>query len=180
MKKIEDIEKEYKEFQIKTDYIRDYKDFIAFMCLGLEETYEAEKDFKKELKNNKRDEVKGKIRNIIFTTGLDLNYFKYDNNILIELMDMTIKYRKYFEEIIIISTEKNYQQLLKIMDFLRKYYGEHIDYFEYKRDKLEKYLQGIDMFNPKYEDNREVLYEFVDKKLSGLDKDKILSRKYSE
>ena len=158
MKKIEDIEKEYKEFQIKTDYIRDYKDFIAFMCLGLEETYEAEKDFK----------------------GLDLNYFKYDNNILIELMDMTLKYRKYFEDIIMVSTEKNYQQLLKIMDFLSKYYGEHIDYFEYKRDKLEKYLQGIDMFNPKYEDNREVLYEFVDKKLSGLDKDKILSRKYSE
>ena len=30
MKKIEDIEKEYKEFQIKTDYIKDYKDFIAF------------------------------------------------------------------------------------------------------------------------------------------------------
>ena len=173
MKTIEDLENEFNHFEIISDFVVSYKDFIAFMYLGLEETYSIEKDYKKEMKKLKMGEFKAKVLNVLFQDS-ETEFYKYDENIILELTDMLYKYREFYEKIVTISNEDNYKELVKLVDFLSKYYNEHINYFECKRDKLEMYLKRISMSNSKYEDNRDVLYEFADKKINIFDKEKSL------
>lgn len=176
MKTVEDLDSEYEQFEIKSDFVVTYKDFIAFMYLGLEETYSIEKDYKKEMRKLKRDEIKAKILNLLFQDS-EIDFYKYDENIILELTDMLYKYREFYEKILTISNEDNFKELVKLVDFLSKYYNDHINYYECKRDKLEMYLKRINMSNSKYEDNREALYEFVNKKINLFDKEKVYSLK---
>ena len=179
MKTIEDLENEYNHFETISDFVETYKDFIAFMYIGLEETYSIEKDYKKEMKKLKREEFIAKIVNVFFHDS-EIDFYMYDENIILELTDMLYKHRGFYEKILTISNEDNYKELVKLVDFLSKYYNEHINYFECKRDKLEMYLKRINMVNSKYDDNREVLYEFADKKINIFDKEKVYSKKISE
>lgn len=170
MKTIEEIEKDYNSFKVKTDFVYTYKDFLAFMYLGLEETYEIEKDFKREIRKNKKDQMKCKIINtLLFQNDQnDIEYYEYDNRLMAELNIMILKYREIYQSIMLISTEDNYKELLKMMDFLTKYYEEHLNYYEHRRDRLEMFLKGISMSDSRYEDNQDSLYEFVDKKLTEI------------
>ena len=180
MKTIENLENEYEKFVIKSDFVKTYKDFIAFMYLSLEETYSIEQDYKREMKTIKKDEFRAKLGNKLLFQNNDLSFYKYDREIILELTDMIFKYREFYERVLSVSNEDNYLKLVKLVDFINKYYDEHIYLYEFRRDRLEMYLKGIDMSNSKYEDNREVLYEFADKKINVFDKEKVYSKKVSE
>ena len=58
-------------------------------------------------------------------------------------------------------TEDNYMDLFKLVEFSTIYYGDAIDYFDFKRDRLEMALKGLYMCNSRYEDNTAKFYEFA-------------------
>jgi len=183
MKSEDEIEDEYNSFKIKTTFVNTYKEFISFMYLGIKETHEIEKDFKREIRKNNIDEVKAKLKNTLLSQNNDVSFYEYDNNLMFELITMILNYREIYINIIRIATEDNYRELLKVMDFLTKYYKDHINYFEHKRDKLEMYIKGISYNDSRYEDNQDVLYKFIDKKLTEIytnNSSKILVKKNNE
>ena len=81
-----------------------------------------------------------------------------------------MKYQSYFKKIAELANKNNYEELLKLTDFLTEYYNKEIDYYEYRRDKLEMELKGLCFSNSRYEDNQKVIDEFANNKLSNLEK----------
>ncbi len=172
MKTITELEEEYEKFEIKSKHVNSLEEFLAFIIIGIDDTYEIEKDYKKEIKENKRWQLSAKIRNFfnfIFEEEEE-SFYDYDNQILDELTELITKYRNYFQRIIQIVNKDNYKELLKLVDFLCKYYGEEIDYYEYRRDELEMELKGLNFCNSRYEDNQEVIDEFAEKILKSFEK----------
>ena len=172
MKTITELEEEYEKFEIKSKHVNSLEEFLAFIIIGIDDTYEIERDYKIEKKENKRWQLAAKIRNLfnfIFEEEEEC-FYDYDNQILDELTELITKYRNYFQRIIQIVNKDNYKELLKLVDFLCKYYGEEIDYYEYRRDELEMELKGLNFCNSRYEDNQEVIDEFAEKILKSFEK----------
>ena len=177
MKTIEELEEEYKNFNIKSDFIQTKEDFILFLLIGVEDTYELEKDNNKEIKANKLAKWDAKVTALLmFNDASDeIEFLDEDNNILLEINKMVEDYRNMYIQIGSITNEDNYKELLKLVDFCTEYYNQHIDFFDSERDSLElMYTKGICMYNPKYSDNRDVVMEFAQKKINGFDKNKVL------
>jgi len=168
MKTIEDIEKEYEGFQVKSDFITSLDEFVAFLLVGIDDTLEIEKDNRKEIRYNNIAKIESRIKNaIMFMFDCEeVNILDEDNEILGEISSLTGSYRSMYETMIDIADENNYQELVKLVDFATEYYNQHIDYFESQRDSLEMALRGISMYNPRYHDDRKVINEFINKKLS--------------
>ena len=181
MKTIDEIKKEYEGFQIKSDFVTSKDELIAFLSVGIDDTYDIEKDNNKEIKLNKIAEIEARIRNIFFFIfeEEEVDFYAEDNSILSECNKLVYYYRSLYERIIELATDDNYLELLKLVDFATEYYNSHIDYFDYQRDKLETILKGFSMYNPSKQDNRSVLEEFIDEKLSVYDPNKQLVKRSS-
>lgn len=172
MKTITELKEEYEKFEIKSKHVNSLEEFLAFIIIGIDDTYEIENDYKKEIKENKRWQLSAKIRNFfnfIFEEEEE-SFYDYDNNILEELTLLVLKYQSYFKKIAELANKDNYEELLKLTDFLTEYYNKEIDYYEYRRDKLEMELKGLCFSNSRYEDNQKVIDEFANNKLSNLEK----------
>ena len=179
MKTLEEIEEEYKNFQLKSDFIKSGEDLSLFLLVGVEDTYAIEDDNNKEIRANNRNKTLAKVGQFLLFSddNSDVDFFEQDNEILFEINKLTEDYRNMYLRIIDLATDDNYSELTKLVDFCTEYYNYHIDYFESERDALEMYMKGICMCNPKYSDNRTVINEFVDKKLRVYDKGKVLEKK---
>ncbi len=172
MKTINELEVEYNNFEIQNTHVKSLEDFLLFIAIGIDDTYAIEKDYKIEKRENKKWQLAAKIRNFfnfIFQEEEE-SFYDEDNNILNELTDLILKYRTYYEKMIEIANQDNFEELVKLTDFLSEYYGKEIDYYEYRRDKLEMNLKGLNFYNSKYEDNQKVIDEFTNKKLEKLSK----------
>ena len=77
-----------------------------------------------------------------------------------------------FKKIINVANEDNYKELVKLTDFIAKYYGETIDYYEFERDRLEAAYKGFQMSNSKYENNQKIISEFFNNKIQKYEKNK--------
>lgn len=171
MKTIEDLETEYKNFETKSTDVNSLEKFLNFINIGIDDTYEIEGDYKKERRENKFWQFSARIRNIFNFLFIEeeTEFYDYDNKILDELTTLVLTYRTYYEKMIELSNQNNYLELVKLTDFLIHYYSQHIDYYEYRRNKLEMEIQGYSFYNSKYENNQEVVAEFVEKKLSEFE-----------
>lgn len=173
MKRVEDIEKEYEEYKLKSNYVISAEDFAAFIEIGIDEIDEQTAAILNEIKINCKDERNAKIRNLFF--GLfrieEEDYYGEDNKILEELLDFISKYKEYYRKLSSIVTKENFQELTRLVDFACEYYNKHIDYFEYKRDILEYSYKGI-----MYSENRVNLIkefdEFFTKKIAQYESGK--------
>lgn len=168
MKTIEEIREEYKDFEIESSFITNAEELVAFLMVGIDDTYEIERDNNKEIRYNKMAEVEARIRNIFFFLfeEEEVEFYDEDNALLLECNKLVDYYRNLYQRIIDVADNDNYLELVKLVDFATKYYNEHIDYFDYQRDRLESLLKGFSMYNPKYQDNRDVIKRFMDEKLS--------------
>ena len=179
MKTIEEIEEEYRNFKLKSDFVKSKEDFILFLLIGMEDTYVLEEDNNREIRINNRNKLDAKIRKFLFFSddNSEVDFFDQDNNILLEINKMVEDYRNMYAIMTEIVDEDNYKELVKLVDFCTEYYNYHIDFFDSERDSLEMAMKGICMYNPKYSDNRDVVKEFVENKMREFDKDKILVKK---
>ena len=171
MKTLEDIEKEYGEFEIKSNFVSNFDELITFLEIGLDDTFENEKDYVRELRENRRWRIDALVRNFFFFLfeEEDVEFYDYDNQILKDAIQMIREYRSLFTRMLVVASEENRLELIKLVDFLGDYYNRHVDYFDHRRDQLEMAFRGFQMYNSKYEDNREVVYQFADKKICALE-----------
>lgn len=181
MKTLEQIEKEYQSFKPSSTHITSLKEFIAFIEVGIDDTYDIKKEAKKEIRLDRKYLLETKIRNfIIFLMAQEeVDFYEDDIDIMLEQIDLVNQYREMFMRMLLVSSEENVRELVKLTDFASVYYGQHIDYLEYQRDRLEMRLKGFSLLNPKLEDNREVISEFVNQKLTILEeKEKEKQKQY--
>jgi hypothetical protein len=167
MKSLDEIEKEYSEFNIDLDEdtreIHDFQDFMAYMGVGLEEILKQNKTLKRQKIIIKCEDFIGNIINL-FTFG-DREEIEVicleDISIMDEEIDISYSVASTFADIIMIASEENYSDLLKLSKFIAKYYFEHISYLSEERKSLIYRCKGINYFNNKYQYNREVVDLFV-------------------
>lgn len=178
MKTIEEIEKEYETFQIKSTNIDTLKKFIAFISDGIGTIDEEKRIIATELKTNKKMQLEAKIRNFFFFIfeEEDVDFYDEDNIILDEMLDFILTYEAYFLRIKELAAEDNFSELTRLVDFATKYYNENIDYLENKRDALEYIYKGISYYNMSQEDYREVFREFIEKKLAEFKTSKAVEK----
>ena len=171
MKTISELEKEYSSFKPTSTHITNLKAFLAFIEVGIDDTYDIEKEVKKEIKSNKKWLLETKLINFALfqSSSEETAFIEADNENLLEQIKLVMQYREFYMRMFLVSEEDNIKELVKLVDFASLYYGKHIDYFEYERDQLEMLLKGISLLNTKHEDNREVVGQFIDQKLSILE-----------
>ena len=174
MKKIDTIEKEYEEYKIKTTFLDSPEALASFVQVGIEDTINIEQELINEQKENKRWQLAGKIRNFFFFIfeEEEISFYDEDNEILQEGIDLTIRHRNFYTQLVDAITLDNYKELIKLCDFGTDYYNKHIEYFDSRRDSLESSYKGFTYINSKAEDNIEVVFEFLDKKINELSKTK--------
>lgn len=178
MKTIKEIQEEYQKYKGKTDFINNLEEFASFMLVGLDDIEEARSEINKEKQENKKWELSAKIRNFFYFLfeEEDVSFYKQDNAILDESIQLTIKQEEYFQKIIEIASEENIQELVKLTDFCCEYYNQHIDYLESKRDALEYAYKGYNFYNGRLEDNRESFNRFFEQKMKELSPQKSVEK----
>lgn len=178
--KIDKIEEEYKSFETKNESeVSNVNDFCSYAFTGICETKDIIKDYNRELRENKRWQLAGKIRNFfnfIFQEE-EVEFYDYDNKILEDAIILTKQYAEIYKRLIVLADDDNYMELLKLIDFASIYYDSNIEYFEYLRDCLEMNLKGYSMCNSRYSDTREEFGKFVDKKISEYEDEKVYKLK---
>jgi len=171
MKKIEEIEKEYASFRIKSSFVKNKEEFEAFIQVGIDDIDDAEVSYKKELRENRLWQLEAKIRNFFFFLFQqeEEQLYSYDNDILKEVIKLTEKYKKYYQRAKELVNDHNFLELTKFIDFISDYYSRHMEYFEFSRDQLDAQAMGFNLYNPKMEDNRKIVDMFVESKLSKIE-----------
>lgn len=179
MKTLEEIEKEYETFQIKSTTIDTLKKFVDFISGGIETLKEEKRTIATELRTNKKMQLEAKIRNFFFFIfeEEDVAFYDEDNAILESMFDFILTYDAYFSRIKDLATEENFSQLTRLVDFATKYYNKNIDYFENQRDVLEYAYKGFSYYNATQADYQEVFKEFMEKKLAEYSTSKAVEKK---
>ena len=175
MKTVNNIKEEYKEYKIKTDYIKTLEDFITFLDIGIDDSDEDIRRYATEIHQNKKECVIAFIKTFfpMFFEDEDTDFYDYDNELLEQKVSLAYTQKGYYQAIKEITTEKNYKELLLLTDFSIDYYVEHMDYIETLRDIVEMRFQG---YNSKYQDNRKSFHAFFIEKISELAPHKIVEK----
>lgn len=173
MRKLQEIEKKYEEYQTPTKEVRNLEDFLAYLEVGLDDTVEYEKDYRKELRENKRWKIEAMVRNFFFFIFAEeeIELYDEDNDIIQDCIEYIRMFREYYERIRDLATEDNFGELLRLVDFSTEYYSSQMDYYEYLRDSLEILAKGIYVCDPKKEDTRKEFDEFMQKQLRKIEEE---------
>ena len=172
MKTIQEIEKEYESYESPTKEVTNLEEFLAYIQIGLDDTDEFERDFEKELRENRLWKLEAMIRNFFFFIfeQEEVELYDEDTEIVQDCIVITRRYRDYYERIQAIATEENFREFLRLVDFSCEYYSSQMDYYDYLRDSLEFWAKGIRMYNSKYEDNKESFNDFMEMKIQAIEK----------
>lgn len=178
MKAINEIEEEYSNYEIKSDYVKTLDDFNLFLTVALDNIEEQKIDLIEEIKLNYKDQLTAKIRNFfLFMFQIEeVDYYTEDNAIIDDIINYISTYTAYFNKISLIVTNENFLELTRLVDFLCEYYNEQISYFDSKRDALEFQVKGFNYSDSRSQDNREVLEEFFNRKISKYQKEKAVEK----
>lgn len=181
MKTIEQLEKEYEEFQTKTDtsILSNIEEFYTFLRLAIMEMEENEKLCKKEIRLDKLAIIKGKAICFALLSNPDeelMDNIKQDIKALEDTIEMGAQSAEYIADISEIVTEDNYLDFLKLVEFICKAYTDHIDYYESERQGLEMQLKGFSFFDGRFENYMPVFMEFMNKKLETMKKEKAVQK----
>lgn len=174
MRKLQEIEKKYEEYESPTPGINNLEDFLIHLQVGLDDTVEYEKDFQKEIRENKWWKLEAMVRNFFFFLFAEeeVELYDEDNDIVMECIDYTRKFREFYERIQALATEENFRELLRLVDFSTGYYSSQMDYYDYLRDRIEYTAKGIFVCDPRKEDTRKEFYEFMEKRLKKIEQQK--------
>jgi hypothetical protein len=180
MKTIEEIQKEYKIYELEedTNIITSFEEFMLYVGSGLNELLKQNKILKRQKIKLTCEEFVGNIINFLSLTDTETykEFCEEDISIISEATELSYTCADDFAEIIMVAHQENYQELLKLTCFIAKYYVEHINYLNEKRNSLVYYSQGINYYNGKYEDNRKVFEEFVKMKINEFTKSETVEK----
>ena len=161
----------YSDFKVLTDFIKTNEDLHIYALGLIEYIDDSIKEYKKELKDNKKMKKEALIRNHIFFIFQEEDISIYDeDNKLIEIIIMEmIKQKEFIKRIIELINKTQKEDLLKLLDFLISNYSSNIDYLEKEREVLEFKVQNIYLSNNN-EDNREEISSFIEEMLNKYER----------
>jgi len=176
MKTIQEIEKEYEKYPIKTDVVTNLDEFLAFIEIGIDDADVNIKDFEKEIKANKREKLLNQVQNFFYfmniTEGND--FYEKDDEILKECISYTSQIKRFYERMRGIATEENCRELTRLVDFSCDYYSAQTDYYDYLRNCNELTSRGVSLYDPRKEDNRDTFLEFMRRKVEEFEKQTVV------
>lgn len=180
MKTLNDIEKEYSEFNIRIDTITSFEEFETWIQIAFMDIKENIKVLTMDYKNNRNAKILGSIRNLLpfLYEYEDTSFYDKDNEYVEEAFLLNKLYENYFKQIYYYSSNYNYNEMAKLADFMMVYYDRNTDYIYGKRDELEYTKRGYSCFNNKDEDNVEVLHEFFINKINEFKELKGIEKVY--
>ena len=174
MKTIDEIAKEYETFTIKTTLVDNIVTCRLLLEVAIEDTVYDRKELMKELRLNKWYHLKTQIIDFFFLILKSdvLDVYGEDEKIIKECISFIEEFISLLERMREIICEDNYVELTKIVDFATDHYHAQTHYYDSKRDRLDFRLSGIDYYDPRYEDNRESILQFIKQKIEELSKNK--------
>lgn len=178
MKEVSEIEKEYSNYKIKSDYVESLDDFNLFLTVALDNIEEQKIDLLEEIKLNCKDQLAARIRNFfLFMFQIEeVDYYSEDNAVIEEIINYISTYIDYFNKIASTVTNENFLELTRFVDFLCEYYNEHISYFDSKRDALEFQVKGFNYSDSRNQDNREAIADFFNRKIGEYQGEKTVEK----
>lgn len=168
MKKIEEIEKEYEEFELEDDFLPNMEEFHTYLDVRQDDLDDELKSLKREKRTNNKYKTISNLIDLLTSSFIKSNpdFFDEDNEIVDLGIKTIVSFKGYYSEMIDRATEQNFRELARLAIFSTSYYNKHVEYIEYLRDALESNYRGISYYNPKYENNIEVFNQFMRKQLN--------------
>ena len=168
---LEEIEKEYETFDIKTKEVQSMDYFIGYHEVGQEDAEELIKVYNDEIKGEKAARVIDRVNCFINFISLEdeIDYIGEDINIIKDMISHTEEYQDYYRTMERIATRFNFLELTRLIDFSTEYYNKQAKFYDYKRQQLEMHASHIQVYNPNVYDTREVFKEFMNKKLKEIE-----------
>lgn len=165
MKTVEEIEKEYSEFDVAPEIISatSLETYIEF---GLDELEHSRLEVLRDKRSTYFAEKLAKAVDFIMfkTLGVDMDYFKKYNAILDDIFNLEAIFTVYLQRLQDSITEDNYQELFRLVRFIEKYHNEIFGYYESERHIIDASFEGVVIEN--FSDNNlEAFQEFARKKL---------------
>ena len=170
MKTVEMIEKEYKTYKGRTDYLKNAGDLTMFLEIGMDDIKESIQTLYHEIEENKKQKLEARIRNFFFFIfgEEELEFFEEDTKVVQEEIDLCNRFISYFETIQELAVDSSIPELTRLTDFLNDYYNSNFDHLESKRDGLEIARMGISYMSAKYEDTQEPIDTFFQRRVQYL------------
>ena len=176
MKTIEELEKEYNQYQIGENAIEDYEEFYAYLTKVINSISQNWEDAFNQISENNRWQKISKVRNLFpfLFVQEDTTFYDYDNSLLIEASDLFVHNLEYCERISYIASRDNFVELNKLLNFLLDHYEESINYLNFKRDALNAQYKGTSIVEPEYEYSFKLVDKFANEKISSFENHKQL------
>ena len=165
MKTVQDIEKEYSEFEV-APLITSSESLATYLEFDLDEMSRSRLDVLRDKRSTYFAEKLAKAVDFIMfkTLGVDMDYFKKYNAILDDISNLEAIMTVYFQRVQDSITEDNYQELFRFVRFIEKYHNEIFGYYESERHIIDASFEGVAIEN--FSDNNlEAFQEFARKKL---------------
>lgn len=171
MKTLEEIEKEYESYDIKTKEVVNMDYFLGYLEVGLEDADELIKVYNDQITGEKGARIIDRINCFINFISLadEIDYIGEDINIIKEMISHTEEYQEYYRTMERIATRFNFLELTRLIDFSTEYYTKQAQFYDYERQQLEMHASHIQVYNPRCEDTRVVFKEFMNKKLKEIE-----------
>ncbi len=144
MKTKEMIQEEYKLFNNEFwELVSNYKDVNGFINNFGKDLEEDERDLVMSLKENKVQLLKAKIINLVGFLEEDIESYKEENKYIEKELEVVKLYKKMLKKMQEVLNEENFQEIFKLFDFTIISYGENINFWEAKRDRVICAQKGI-------------------------------------
>lgn len=93
-----------------------------------------------------------------------------------ETLNLIEENKALLQEIREMITEENFQELVKVVDFIVKHYSDNIDYIESHIEGLSQARDGIQYVDNRKKYTKKSLKEFINKKLVSMKTEKQLEK----
>lgn len=170
MKTIEDIKKEYDEFECRITSITSLEELEAWIEVAFDDIDENMRLLKVDYNYNRNYRTLAYITNLLpfLFEHEDLSFYDKDDKIIEESTVINKIYKNYFKQIAYYSNDDNYLELAKFADFVMFYYDKDVTYLYEERVGLEYQKKGYGYISNSEEDNSEVVHEFLSLKINEL------------
>lgn len=160
------IEEKYQKHEVKEDFKEFIRDDID-LDIAIEELIrfieknkrKIGKDF---LKNNAIRKIK-KITQLLSQDNSIISLLEEDEKLLNEIMEHIDRNINYLKQIRSLITKSNYQELMKLVDFLVDYYIGNLNYLQSQRTSIEKRVLNITYIDGRVVDSRSKVDDFFKK-----------------
>ena len=135
---LEEIEKEYETFDIKTKEVQSMDYFIGYLEVGQEDAEELIKVYNDEIKGEKAARVIDRVNCFINFISLEdeIDYIGEDINIIKDMISHTEEYQDYYRTMERIATRFNFLELTRLIDFSTEYYNKQAKFYDYERQQI--------------------------------------------